>query len=361
MQDVIVFGHGRYYRSKIVELKQHYHIIAFLDNMVKPGNILKDENGIDIYNPEDVIKLPIVPIITMSAKFYEMWQQLMKLGIEDERVLFGTRLAPCYDEVEKLFEEQDIKLYSQNTRLVLESKEGVSYQFSSEEEYKGIIRKLQKKRDRNIAMIAEMPLKPVSRRCGYERGTPIDRYYIEKFIDINQENIHDRVMEVADNQYTQKFDKHVRESLVMHVEGWGKNVVQINLETGMGVCEYADSIDCFICTQTIQMIYDMKSAICNIYQLLKSGGTALITIAGIAALSLYDYFNWGEYWRVTPKSMRKILEGVFDKDKIEIFGYGNVKTTIAFLYGVCVEDLREADFAYDDEQFPMLIGCVVHK
>ncbi len=55
------------------------------------------------------------------------------------------------------------------------------------------------------------------------------------------------------------------------------------------------------------------------------------------------------------------MEETFDRNKIEIFGYGNIKTTIAFLYGLCVEDLGENDFTYDDEQFPMLIGCVVRK
>lgn len=361
MKDIIVFGHGRYYKSKMLELEKNYHVIAFLDNMVKPGSKSEDENGTVIYNPEDVQSLPTVPIMTMSAKFFEMWQQLTELGIEDERIMFGTDLSPCYDEVERLFEEQGMRLYSKYATLILESKEGTSYPFSSEEEYKGIIRKLQKKRDVNIALIAEMPLKPVSRRCGYERGTPIDRYYMEKFINTNQEYIFGRVMEVADLQYTQKFEKHVRESLIMHVEGWGKNVVQINLETGAGVTAYTDSLDCFICTQTIQMIYDMGAAIHNIYRMLKKGGTALVTIAGIAALSLYDYYNWGEYWRVTPKSLRLLMEEVFDKNKIEIFSYGNVKTTIAFLYGLCMEDMKEADFAYDDEQFPMLIGCMVQK
>lgn len=361
MQDIIVFGHGRYYKSKIEDMKQKYNVIAFIDNAVKPGETLTDDEGIKIYNPEDVMKLPDVPIITMSVKFYEMWQQLVTIGIKEERILFGISMKPSYDEVERLFDEQDIEIVSDHMELVLKSNSKLLYRFSSEKEYKDVIRELQKKRDTNIGIIAGMPLKPVSRRCGYERGTPIDRYYIEKFIGTEQKYIFGRVMEVADDQYTKRFGKNIKESIVMHVEGWGKNTAQVNLETGQGVNEYNDSIDCFVCTQTVQMIYDMKAAIRNIYRMLNPGGVALITIAGIAGVSLYDYYNWGEYWRVTPKALKLVMEEIFDRDKIEIFSYGNVKTTMAFLYGVCVEDLDESDFIYNDEQFPMLIGCVARK
>ncbi len=361
MQDIIIFGRGRYYKSKMFEVKNRYNIVAFIDNIVKPGTVLTNEDGIPVYNPENLKELPEAPIITMSVKFFEMWQQLKNLGVKDERIIFGITLRPFYDEIELLFSEQDIEVCSLGYELVLKSKKEILYRFSSEGEYKSIIRKLQRQRDANIRMIADMPMKPISRRCGYERGTPIDRYYIEKFLDSNQKYIQNKVMEVADNQYTCRYSKNIKEALIMHVEGWDKDVVQINLETGNGVAKYANSIDCFICTQTIQMIYDIKTAMKNIYKMLKQDGTALITIAGIAGISLYDYYNWGEYWRVTPKALRMIMEETFDRNKIEIFGYGNIKTTIAFLYGLCVEDLGENDFTYDDEQFPMLIGCVVRK
>lgn len=361
MQDIIIFGHGRYYKSKVEEINRKYRVIAFLDNIVKEGGFFTDENGINIYNPSKVMELPMVPIIIMSVKFYEMWQELISIGVKAERIMFGFALRPYYDEIEILFYEQGVKLYSDNSRLMLKNKEGMTYHLSSEAEYKKIVRVLQRQRDTTIEKIALMPTRPISRRCGYERGMPIDRYYIEKFINANKSYIHGTVMEVADNQYTKKFINGVKKSLVMHVNGWGKNVVQVNLETGDGVQEYINSIDCFICTQTVQMIYDMKAAVQSIYQMLKPGGVALITIAGIAGLSLYDYYNWGEYWRVTPKALQMIMEDVFSRDKIKVINYGNVKTTIAFLYGLCVEDLNQKDFIYDDEQFSMLICCCVQK
>jgi len=197
MQDIIIFGRGRYYKSKMFEVKNRYNIVAFIDNIVKPGTVLTNEDGIPVYNPENLKELPEAPIITMSVKFFEMWQQLKNLGVKDERIIFGITLRPFYDEIELLFSEQDIEVCSLGYELVLKSKKEILYRFSSEGEYKSIIRKLQRQRDANIRMIADMPMKSISRRCGYERGTPIDRYYIEKFLDSNQKYIQNKLTKIA--------------------------------------------------------------------------------------------------------------------------------------------------------------------
>jgi hypothetical protein len=47
--------------------------------------------------------------------------------------------------------------------------------------------------------------KPLSRRFGFDRGGPVDRVYIEDFLDKNSLHIKGRVLEVADNNYTLKF------------------------------------------------------------------------------------------------------------------------------------------------------------
>ena len=145
---------------------------------------------------------------------------------------------------------------------------------------------------------------------------------------------------------------------VLHVNGWGDNVIKTNLVTGEGIEE--DMLDCLICTQTIQFIFDLDKAIKNIVRLLKTGGCALITAHGIAQISLYDYRNWGEYWRFTEKTFQKIAEGLDIKEYI-VNSYGNVKAATAMLYGMCYEDLPKSVFEYDDEQYPIIICLKILK
>lgn len=146
---------------------------------------------------------------------------------------------------------------------------------------------------------------------------------------------------------------------ILHVNGGGSHIVKGNLATGEGLVE--NSVDCLICTQTLQFIYDIHSAVKNIYKILKPGGAALITVPLISQLSLYDYKNWGCYWRLTDQSMEKMMKEVFGEKQVDVFSYGNMKSAVAFLYGICQENMRKSDLEFYDEQFPMIVAAVCRK
>src|SRR5437867_5230847 len=46
---------------------------------------------------------------------------------------------------------------------------------------------------------------PVSVTFGFDRGTPIDRYYIERFLEREAWHIHGRVLELRDSSYSGRF------------------------------------------------------------------------------------------------------------------------------------------------------------
>src|SRR5215210_988934 len=48
-------------------------------------------------------------------------------------------------------------------------------------------------------------LEPLTRSFGYDRGQPIDRYYIEKFLSQYAGDISGRVVEIGDDRYTRQF------------------------------------------------------------------------------------------------------------------------------------------------------------
>lgn len=48
-------------------------------------------------------------------------------------------------------------------------------------------------------------LKPISNLYGWDRGTPVDRYYIEKFLDKHRDAIQGHVLEISEDTYTKKF------------------------------------------------------------------------------------------------------------------------------------------------------------
>ena len=220
------------------------------------------------------------------------------------------------------------------------------------------MRHLHEAYDPYVRWLAEMPVEQNGRAFGGEVGTPIDRYYIEHFLQKYSNRIYGDVMEVAESTYTYKFGHDIHNAYKLHVEGTD-GCIKGNLETGEGI--YENSVDCFICTQTLQCIYDIHSVMRNVYKLLRPGGTALITAHGISQIAMYSYRNWGEYWRFTDMSLRRLAEEVFDKNKINIVSYGNMKTAMCFLYGLCQENLKKEDFEQTDEMFQFVLGAVCIK
>src|SRR5690606_16767017 len=46
---------------------------------------------------------------------------------------------------------------------------------------------------------------PINRHWGWERGVPIDRHYIELFLEEHRASIRGRVLEIGDDTYSRRF------------------------------------------------------------------------------------------------------------------------------------------------------------
>ncbi len=161
-------------------------------------------------------------------------------------------------------------------------------------------------------------------------------------------DIRGSVLEIGDPGYTQKFGgDRVTRSHVLHF--WPDNLhatIVGDLATGKGIPEA--SFDCMIITQTYQMIYDIKSAVHSTYSALKPAGILLATLPGISQISRYDMDRWGDYWRFTDASARRLFGDVFGAQNITVETHGNVLTAIALLHGLSAEELREEELTRSD-------------
>lgn len=207
--------------------------------------------------------------------------------------------------------------------------------------------------------IQHLSTNPLSTLFGLDRGLPIDRYYIESFLDKNRHLINGDVLEIADSFYTKKFgDNRVNNSFVFsNAAATGVDFVG-DLVSGKGVKE--NIADAFIMTQTLPFIFDLHKAVRNAVKMIRPGGHLLITVSGITPISRYDYERWGHYWSFTDMSLRGILTG---NDVLEpiIESYGNVKVACAFLYGMATHEIKKNDLEYKDDNFQMLITAILKK
>jgi SAM-dependent methyltransferase len=205
-------------------------------------------------------------------------------------------------------------------------------------------------------------LEPVSRIFGLERGTPIDRFYIERFLAEQADLIHGEVLEIGSSDYTERFGgKAVMNSYVLAAQGADRHRrILIGDLTNKATLPIA-KMDCFICTQTLNFIFDSSKAVEGAHHLLKHGGTLLATVAGISQISRYDMDRWGDYWRFTSASLTRLFEPVFG-NAVKIVSHGNLPMSLAFLQGLTVEDLPDKSLLDTiDQDYQLLLTVVARK
>jgi SAM-dependent methyltransferase len=198
-------------------------------------------------------------------------------------------------------------------------------------------------------------VKPISKDFGFDRGLPIDRYYIENFLNLHIKDIQGHVLEIKEPLYTQKFGgDRIIQSDVLHVE-LGNSQATIVADLTKAEHLPSDTFDCIILTQTLQFIYDVPAAIKTLHRILKPAGVLLVTVSGISQISREDMERWGQYWSFTSLSIQKLFQEVFAPDKLEVTAYGNVLSAIAFLHGIVTEELQQSKLDYHDPNYQVLI------
>jgi SAM-dependent methyltransferase len=196
---------------------------------------------------------------------------------------------------------------------------------------------------------------PLSRTFGYDRGLPIDRYYIERFLAENAADIRGHVLEIAEDTYTRRFGgDRVTQSDVLHLEAGHPNATIVGDLTCADHIP-SDSFDCAILTQTLQFIYDVPAALRTVKRILKPGGVVLATLSGISPISRYDLEHWGYCSASTSLSARRLFEDVFPAPDVRVEAHGNVLAASAFLYGMASQELRQEELDDCDPDYEVVI------
>ena len=214
---------------------------------------------------------------------------------------------------------------------------------------------------RPIDFSDQLRTEPISRKFGFDRGCPIDRYYIDSFLKQNQNLITGSVLEIAESTYSKQFGHDIASDEVLHYDDSNKKATIVGYFTKPETLP-KERIDCFICTQTLNFIFDVPKAIEGSYKVLKQGGTLLCTVSGISQISRYDMDRWGDYWRFTDLSIRKLMESVFGEGNVEIVTFGNALAATAFLQGLAIDDLPDTSLLdKKDLDYQITIGIKATK
>ena len=203
---------------------------------------------------------------------------------------------------------------------------------------------------------------PVSREFGYDRGTPIDRYYIDDFLGRNALAIAGRVLEIGDDTYTRRFGgSRVTRRDVFHAHGANPQATIIG-DLAAADTVPSNSFDCEIVTQTLQFIVDPVAALRTLHRILRPGGVLLATVPALTVVSS-DSDEWSKiwYWSFTPALVTSMVDQVFAPGESTIEVAGTAVASMCTLQGLAVEDVGIEALTPPHPDFPVLISFRCQK
>jgi SAM-dependent methyltransferase len=193
---------------------------------------------------------------------------------------------------------------------------------------------------------------PFSERWGFDRGTPVDRFYLDRFFRAHAGDIRGCVLEVKEPEFSDRFGAAITQLDIVDIDprNHGATLVADLAEAGSLP---ASTYDCVVLPQTLHYVDDPFIAVANVWQSLRPGGVLLISAPALARTD--PELGAIDRWRFLPAGLLLLLQRACIDGEIEVEGHGNLVTSIAFLSGLAAEELRPAELERDDERWPLVV------
>lgn len=202
-----------------------------------------------------------------------------------------------------------------------------------------------------------LPLRPISDCYGYDRGTPVDRIYIEDFLDRHRADIYGHGAEIKTDDYLRRFGRdQLRLATVIDIDPHNldahlcADLSQLHSLPG-------ETFDCIVLTHTLQLLADPTLALANCHQALRPGGALLVTVPCLSRISPSNRAQ--DRWRFTPIGLWEVFS-IWD-GPVTVSGHGNLRVCLAALLGETAEDLTPVELEHHDPDFPLVACAIAHR
>lgn len=210
----------------------------------------------------------------------------------------------------------------------------------------------------SVSHFADLPLEPLSDSYGLDRGTPLDRRYIEAFLSERKELIRGSVLEVGDDAYTVRFGAdRVAPATVLDIDRSNPRATLVaDLEQPGSLPP--DAYDCIILTQTLHLLRQPGRCLENCHRALRKPGVLLATAPALSRVS--PTYPDGDYWRFTPAGITELFSRHWNGD-FTVHAKGNLRTCVGFLLGEVTEEVPNGVLDRDDPRFPLNVAVEAHR
>lgn len=194
---------------------------------------------------------------------------------------------------------------------------------------------------------------PYDRNFGWVRGSPVGRYYIERFLRENSDLVKGRCLEFGEDRYKSYFPRTEQYDIVS-IKPAPKVTIVADIHDPDAIPE--KTFDAIICTQVFEHLAYPDKASKVLFQILKPGGVLLLTVPFINNI----HYEPSDFRRFTPDGIRLTLEDAgFKIEKLEYGGNSMVAT--GGLLGMVQEDFTREELEVKDPVYPYNILVVARR
>ena len=241
-------------------------------------------------------------------------RQLSRRPPPAEPAVHLRQMTELYRRHASTVSAQGTTLLLEKERVLLEARERHDSLNGQRHELASELATLQRAIDETLAELAQFgrtrvdlgdhaTTAPISPVWGLDRGIPLDRYYISGFLERHREEVRGRVLEVKDAGYTRTFgDGRVVSSDVIDIDPDNDEAtITADLTNAPSISD--DTYDCFLLTQTLGVIYDVRAALATAHRVIKPGGVLLYRCRRVAE-SLTKEQRWMATSGALPRRRR---------------------------------------------------------
>ena len=199
-------------------------------------------------------------------------------------------------------------------------------------------------------------MKPFSGCFGSDRGMPIDRYYLNKFLEKNRASIKGDVLEIQVSGYTKVYGSALRRVDSIDIRPEFKPTFVCDLAHSEGVI-VNDAYDCFLLINTLHHLRDIEQCLRQALRIVRPGGVILASGAVLVPLMT----NIPDYWHFSKAGWEEIARRVWPGCRVVVESYGNCLVAMAAMLGLAQEELSVQELETIDPRYPLYITVLCQK
>jgi len=197
---------------------------------------------------------------------------------------------------------------------------------------------------------------PFSSNFGFDRGTPVDRYYLHRFLEANRAHVTGDVREIQLPGYATRYGSALRAVHTVDVNPAHRPTYVCDLAASGDVIP-SDRYDCFLLPNTLCVLRDIEGCLRHALRVVRPGGVVLASTAAFVPLTP----DYPDYWHLSADGWAEVTRRVWAGCEVRVESHGNCLAAVAAMLGLAHEELVARELDVLDPRYPVLVTVVCRK